>query len=82
MGFLSTLLCKSTDPAVDWRANADALFWLLSVPACMRMEWDAWMCWLLHDRVAPAPKQAQGQGPDVYVYRCKMQMMAMYTGGG
>ncbi|BDA51223.1 hypothetical protein COCOBI_18-1000 [Coccomyxa sp. Obi] len=68
------------DPSKDWRANADALFRMLAVPACMRLEWNTWMCWLLHGKVAVSPNQAPEEGPNVRVYSCRLQMMPTYTG--
>ena len=62
------------------RANADALFCMLAISACMRLEWNTWKCWLLHGKVAAVPNQAPG-GPDVRVYSCKLEMLATYTGG-
>ncbi|BDA51221.1 hypothetical protein COCOBI_18-0980 [Coccomyxa sp. Obi] len=68
------------DPSEDWRANADALLRMLALPACMRLEWNAWMCWLLHGKVAASPNQATEEGPDVRVYSCRLHMLATYTG--
>ena len=47
----------------------------------MRLEWNAWMCWLLHGKVAALPGQAQERGPDVRVYSCRLHLLPAYAEG-
>lgn len=85
-GFALLCTCKlrhfvlcCTDPALTWRANAEALAEKLGVSRCQRLEWAAWMCWLLEGRVARPSNRAERKG--LFLFRgCLNRNPIFYNG--